>query len=442
MTQFMRQMRRSIRDNRKDFVAILVLSLIGLVSLGIILSNQRLALPGWVPVIGSERFELKAELSTAQSLTPGQGQSVEIAGVRVGEISNVQLQDGHALVTMDVEDKYTLLIHPDASILVRPKTGLNDMVLEVDPGAASGTMKKGSTIPLASTLPNVNPDEILATLDGDTRGFLNLLLADGAKGLGGHGPQLSATLRRLEPTSRDLARIGGALAVRRENIRNSIHNFRLLAEELGSNDQTLGDFIDSSNGVLSSFARQESSIRNALKELPATLKETHGALTGTEQLASQAGPALHKLLPGARALAPTLKQTQPFFTQTTAPIRDQIRPFTRQVRTPVTHLSQAAQALGGSIPPLDSALSSLNTGLNALAYNPPGQGEGFLFYLPWLNHDTNSQWLTQDAHGPLRRGIVTLSCSTARIAESVTAIRPFLKTALQLTRVPTVAEIC
>jgi phospholipid/cholesterol/gamma-HCH transport system substrate-binding protein len=112
------------------------------------------------------------------------------------------------------------------------------------------------------------------------------------------------------------------------------------------------------------------------------------------------------------------------------------------VRTPVTHLSEAAQALGGGIPPLDSALTSLNAGLNALAYNPPGQGEGFLFYLPWLNHDTNSQWATQDAHGPLRRGIVTLSCSTARLAESVTSIRPFLNTALQLTRVPTAARIC
>jgi len=217
----MKQLKRAVRDNKKDFLALVVLVLIGLVSLGIILANQRLALPGWVPVLGTNRIELKAELSTAQSLTPGQGQSVEISGVRVGEISSVNLEDGHAVVGMDVEDKYRGLIHPDASILVRPKTGLNDMVLEVDPGTASGEIANGATIPLASTEPNVNPDEILATLDGDTRGFLNLLLADGARGLGGKGLELSSALRRLEPTTRDIARINGALAVRRENIRNA-----------------------------------------------------------------------------------------------------------------------------------------------------------------------------------------------------------------------------
>ncbi len=343
---------------------------------------------------------------------------------------------------MDVEDKYAPLIHPDASILVRPKTGLNDMVLEIDPGVATAEIEDGATIPLASTQPNVNPDEVLATLDGDTRGFLTLLLADGARGLGGKGLELSSALRRLEPTSRDIAQITGALAVRRENIRNSIHNFRLLAEELGNNDQTLSDFIDSSDDVLSSFAAQEASIRSAVRELPAALKETHLALDGTQAFAEQAQPALHKLLPGAKALAPSLKKAQPFFTRTTTPIRDQIRPFARQVRTPVTHVAQAATALGGSIPPLDNALKNLNTGLNALAYNPPGPAEGFLFYVPWLNHDTNSQWLTQDAHGPLRRGIVMLSCSTARIAEAVTTIRPFLRTSLQVTRAPTVSEIC
>jgi phospholipid/cholesterol/gamma-HCH transport system substrate-binding protein len=438
----MKHLRRTIRDNKKDVAAMLVLAVLGLLSLGVILSNQRVSLPSWVPALGSESFELKAELSTAQSLTPGQGQSVEVAGVRVGEISNVDLVNGHAVVTMDVEEKYTQLIHPDASILVRPKTGLNDMVLEVDPGAASGEIAKDTTIPLASTQPNVNPDEILATLDGDTRGFLQLLLADGAKGLGGKGLELSSALRRLEPTTRDIARISGALAVRRENIRSSIHNFRLLAEQLGSNDATLSDFIESSNGVLASFARQESSIRSALRELPATLRETHGALNGTEQLAEQARPALHKLLPGAQALAPTLQKTRPFFTETTAPLRDQIRPFTRQVRDPVTHVRQAAQSLGGSIPPLNTAVSRLNEGLNAITYNPPGEDEGFLFYLPWLNHDTNSLWATQDSHGPLRRGIVMLSCSTARIAEAVTVIRPFLQTALQVTRTPTVSEIC
>ena len=67
-------------------------------------------------------------------MTPGQGQSVDIAGIKVGEVSGVKLENGHAVVSMEVDNKYAPLIHTNASLLLRPKTGLNDMVVEVDPG--------------------------------------------------------------------------------------------------------------------------------------------------------------------------------------------------------------------------------------------------------------------------------------------------------------------
>jgi hypothetical protein len=168
-------MRRAIREHSRDVAAIVALVLAGLFASFVILANQRASIPGWVPLLGSDRFELEAEFSSAQSITPGQGQSVDIAGVRVGDITGVELEDGHAVVTMEVENDKAHLINSDASMLLRPKTGLNDMVLEVDPGISDEDIEEGSTVPLASTLPNVNPDEILAGLDADTQDFLKLL---------------------------------------------------------------------------------------------------------------------------------------------------------------------------------------------------------------------------------------------------------------------------
>ena len=70
---------------------------------GYVLSQQQQPYPSWIPFLGDDRFELKAELSTAQAVTPGQGQTVNIAGVKAGDISEVELVDGHAVVTMLVE---------------------------------------------------------------------------------------------------------------------------------------------------------------------------------------------------------------------------------------------------------------------------------------------------------------------------------------------------
>jgi phospholipid/cholesterol/gamma-HCH transport system substrate-binding protein len=430
-------MTRAIREHLRDFLAILGLTAAAIISVFVILSGQKASIPEWVPLFGSDRFELKAEFATAQSVTPGQGQSIDIAGIRVGDLTRVELEDGIAVVTMEVDHKYADLIHEDASLLLRPKTGLNDMVIQMNLGEGPETVEEGATIPLANTQPNVNPDEFLATLDADTRDFLKLLLSGGAEGLGGeHGLSLSATLRRLEPTVRDLARINGALAKRRQSVARSIHNFRLVADELADKDETVAAFVDSSNQVLASFARQEANLRAAFRELPGALKQTRGALESANEFGIVAAPALRKLLPFARALGPSLRETRPFLRETVAPIRDQIRPFTRQVQKPVLHLRRLAKPLGNTTPPLRGAFQSLNHLLNGLAYNPPGAQEGYLFWLPWLNHITNSLFRGQDAQGPLRRGNVMITCGTTTLAEGLIAGRPFLKTLFDINQLP------
>jgi phospholipid/cholesterol/gamma-HCH transport system substrate-binding protein len=432
--------RRIARAHSRDILAIIGLVLAGLFAVTVILINQRAALPSWVPLIGSDRFELNAEFSSAQAVTPGQGQSVDISGIKVGEVSGVKLEDGHAVVSMEISNKYAPLIHDNASLLLRPKTGLNDMVVEVDPGTQSSPeIKEGSAVPLASTQPQVNPDEILSSLDADTQQFLKLLLANGAEALDpakGRDVKLSNALRRLDPFARDISRISGALAVRRVNISRSIHNFQLLSTELGNRDQDLTDFVDSSNAVLSHFAREEASIRAAVRELPGTLQQTKGALTSANELALQSTPALKKLIPAAAATAPALRALRSLFQQTVAPIQNQIRPFTVQVRQSVTDLTGATQGLGATTPPLRLAFTRLNQALNAAAYNPAGTDEGYLFYVPWLNHDTNLLYTTQDAHGPLRRGIVQESCSTSQLAQGTFLASPFLNTLAQLTTLP------
>ena len=434
-------MTRAIREHLKDFIAIVGLLLLALLTTVVILSQQQAPYPSWVPFLGDDTITLKAELSTAQAVTPGQGQTVNIAGVKVGDVTDVELDGPDAVVTMLVEDQYAPLIHSDATVLMRPRTGLQDQTIELDPGTDGAPVEDGTTLPASQTEPNVNPDEILASLDGDTQAYLRLLLEGGARGLH-DGKAVSATLRRFEPTARDLAKVNGMLSQRRESIARSIHNFRLVSEELGARDTQLADFVDSSDAVLESFANQEASIRGSLQELPSALEATRGALESGDQLALELGPASQALIPQARALGPALRQVRPFFRRTVAPIRDQIRPFTRQVRSPVRKLAGAATELNKTTPDLTHSFGDVNGLLNALAFDPSGSEQGYLFYVPWLNHDLNSAFSLQDAHGPLLRGLVLQSCNTAQLAEGFASSRPFIRTLQQITRVPPSSALC
>ena len=437
-------MKRAIREHLRDFIAIGVLALLAIVTTGVILARQQANFPSWVPFLGHDNFELKAKFSSAQAVTPGQGQTVNVAGIKVGSVEGVNLENGVAVVTMNIEPKYAPLIHTDASLLLRPRTGLQDMTIEVDPGRKGDEVAEGATLPEANTQPNVNPDQFLASLDGDTQAFLQLLLQGASQGIGGQAPVLSSGLRRFEPTARYIAEINSALVKRRQNIRRVITNLGKLSTELGHRDTQLAQFVKSSDTVFGAFANQEASLRQTLQELPPTLRQTRSTLESSDRFAQVLGPASRDLIPSAQALAPALREVRPLFRETTGPIHHQIRPFARKVQPVLKHVKQLAEPLADTTTKLGKAFQNLNLLFNALAYNPPGTEEGYLFWASWLNHNTNSLFFTQDPGGPLRHGLVLLSCNTAVNAEGVTQLPTgdrFIKTLQDLSRVPTSDEI-
>lgn len=427
----------AIKKHWKDFAAIVVLFLVAALVASFILGKQRLHMP-W-----SDFYEVNAEMTTAQAVTPGQGQTVDIAGVEVGEISSVKLQDGKAIVGLRIQKKYEP-IYNDASILLRPKTGLKDMVAELTPGTPqAGKLPDGGTIPISQTLPDVNLDEVLSALDADTRDYLRMLLADGGRALDHNGRNLAQTLRRIEPTAKYARQVNEELAKRRANIKRVVHNFSLLTDELGKRDDQVAGFVQNSNAVFAALAHEDAALRETLRQLPSTLTVTKTTLGKTERLANELGPTLQALRPGARALGPTLVATRPFLRQSTPVIRDQLRPFARAALPTVKELRPAMRDLSHATPNVSKTFDVLNALLNTVAYNPPGKNEeGYLFWQSWLNHLSPTVFAQQDAHGPIRHGVVVLSCQTAQTLNVVAATNPLLGTLVSLLNAPTTEQIC
>ena len=389
-------MRTAIRKHWLDFVAIIGLIVIAGAVAVFILGKQRLTLPAWVPLVGKDFFVLKAELATAQAVTPGQGQTVNIAGVEVGQISNVELKDGKAVITMKIQPKYSR-VYGNATVLLRPKTGLKDMVAELEPGTpGAGRVHEGDAIPVSQTLPDVNLDEILASVDADTRDYLTILLSAGGEGLRGDGRALARAIRRFEPTARYGSKVFGALEVRKHNIKRVVHNLSLLMAELGARDDQVAEFVENSNAVFATLAGQDANLRASLRELPTALQATQSGLGK------------------ARALGPTLRSVRPFVRGTTPVIHDEIRPFVRASRPTVTQLRPTLKDLATAAPDLTRTFVVVNYLLDELAYNPPGQQEGYLFWVAWAQHMATQLFSSSDAHGTFRPVTIGAPCATIR----------------------------
>ena len=427
-------MRTAIRKHLGDFIALTMLFTVALGAAGYMLAHQRLRFP----LIMDKPMTLKADFADAQAVIPGQGQTVRVAGVKIGDIGKVDLVGGHAVVSLNIDKKYDKLIHQNATALLRPKTGLKDMFIEVEPGTdQSPVVSAGAHIPITNTAPDIDPDEFLSALDTDTRSYLQLLINGAGKGLKGNGNNLRDIFKRFEPLHRDLARVSEAVAERRHNMKRLIHNYASLVDELSSKDKDLRTLVTASNAVFKQFAAEDTNIATTVGRLPGALNQTAGTLQKVNTLAQEMKPTFTALSPVFKQIDKTNHQVLPFVTEARPEIQNKIRPFVRIARPYVRDLRPTAENLSIAQPDLSTAFKELNRFFNMLAYNPGGaeklasptdtkRDEGYQFWLAWVGHVTDSMFNTSDASGPLRRATTTVDCNTLRTAIGATALEPLL----------------
>ena len=405
----------AIRKHLSDFIAVAVLVIVASAISLYIFQEQRLR----IPIVEERPFELKAEFETAQAVVPGQGQTIRVAGVRVGDVQKVELEDGVGVVTFAIDREF-LPIYRDATLLLRPTTGLKDMFFQLDPGTkAAGEFEENEVVSVANTAPDVNLDEILELLDSDTQAYLRLLLVGAGKGLDGRDKELGKLLGSLGPINKDLRRLNTEVASRQQNLRNLVHNFRILTGEIAASDDDLVELVTTSNSALGAIAEQDPSVRRAVELLGPTLAQAETTLNEVADFAGILGPTLNDLRPFARNLDAANTSLESLAKSATPVIRDEIRPFVRSARKPVPDLRKAAERYSSASPRLTVIGRKLNKLTNMAAFNPNGQedpgtperDEGFLFWAGWLSHNGNFTFNTADGNGPWRRIYFTAGCN-------------------------------
>ncbi len=423
-----------IRKQLRNFVAIVALAVVAMATTYYILQEQRLR----IPVLEEKPFELKAEFETAQAVVPGQGQTIRVAGVRVGDVEKVDLVDGAGIVTFAVDRKY-LPIYKDATILMRPTTGLKDMFFDMDPGSPNaGDYAEGSVVPMANTAPDVNLDEILAFLDSDTQAYLRLLLVGAGEGLRDRDRDLGKLLGSFGPLNRDFGKLNREVASRRAALARLIHSFNVLTTEVGRSEQELTRLVSASDVALGAIAEQDPSVQRTIALLPSTLAEAQRTLTDMEGFAKVLGPAFNELRPFARNLPELNESTKQLATAVTPVLEDEIRPFVRTARDITPDLRRGATSFVKATPRLTVVGKKLNRLFNLASYNPggaedldePGRDEGYLYWVSWLGHNSASAFSAGDGNGFYRRVYMTLGCEN--IAALISDPAPQIEALTQL----------
>jgi len=293
-------MRRSHQPRISNFVAGAVVLII--VGIGTYLGFRK-------EIPFRHHYTLTAAFANANNVRPNS--PVRIAGVNIGKVTKVEhIGDRQqALVTMRI-DKKGLPVHKDATARIRPRIFLEgNFFVDIAPGSPSApTLGDGDTIPVNQTAAPVQLDEILTTLQKDTRTNLQGLLGELSTAVEGKGAAgYNASQRYWKPAYRDGAIVADATrGLLEHDLSGYIKNAGATAEALDRNSQQLKDFITDFNTTATALADRNQALEQALAELPRTLRAGMPALASL----NRAFPPLRRLIadlrPGVRSSAPTL----------------------------------------------------------------------------------------------------------------------------------------
>ncbi len=280
-------------------------------------------------------FRVEAVFQSANSIR--KNSPVRIAGVNVGKVKSIDREAGTDTAVLTLElDKKALPIHKDATAKIRPRIFLEgNFFVDLQPGTPSSPrLDDGDTIPLAQTSTPVQFDQVLTTLQADTRRQLQVLL-DGL-GTGLTAKPTAAEDADADPSARGQtaaeslnesivygkpALEGTAIVAQAlqgsdpQDLSRLIRGLARTTDGLGRNERQLEDLVVNFNRTVAATADRATDLRASVRELAPTLATADRALDALNAAFPNTRAFAREILPGVRETAATIDAGFPWVRQ-------------------------------------------------------------------------------------------------------------------------------
>jgi virulence factor Mce-like protein len=307
---------------------------IGLIALAVIVVLVFLGFTKDIPF--TKPYEVNAVFTSANSIRPGS--PVRIAGVDVGRVKEVKADEetDAAVVVLQIDDD-GLPLHEDATAKIRPRIFLEgNFFVDLKTGSPEAPiLDDGGTIKVTQTATPVQLDQVLTSLQSDTRQDLKDVLASLNEAL--NSEPTAAEDRESHPSARgetaaesfndaydDIPEAERSTAIVLDGFLGTEPNrdlSRLIdgtARTTGAlirNENALRGLITNFNTTMAAFAAESGNLRTSIRELPLTLITANRALASLNEAFPSTRAFSQEIIPGVRETPATIEAALPWIDQ-------------------------------------------------------------------------------------------------------------------------------
>jgi phospholipid/cholesterol/gamma-HCH transport system substrate-binding protein len=364
---------------------------------GVILAHQRVHWP-W-----DHKFVFYAAFQGAPGVSANHGQEVRIAGIKVGEINGASVDDlGHAKLELAIDPKYK--VYDNATVVLRPKSPLNEMYIELSPGAPPGhRLHNKDNLSVTHSQRPIEVDQVLGHLDPSARDALTTLLSESDTALANADQYVPNDLFATDLLAKNLAPVMSALSTRRVTIQRLVTALQQISTAVGGDDDRLSTLASSLQKTLDVMGKGRGALDSSLSQLPDLTTQLKRATDAIQELSTQLDPALTNLKNASKILPKALKRLTETVDQAGVTIKE-LKPVVAAAIPAVRDLRPLVTDLVSALPDLQATVLALDPVTSTLVKYLPDLGAFVL--------NTRSMTSMADANGGILRALLQISPSS------------------------------
>jgi phospholipid/cholesterol/gamma-HCH transport system substrate-binding protein len=248
------------------------------------------------------------------------GDQVQVGGVPVGSVTNIQLtSDFKAKITIHVDSSLVPLHAGTISeIRVPSLTGVANRYVALTPGPNNRpALPDGATLPASETREVVDLDQLFNTLNPKTRKGLQQFIQGTAEQYVGAGPQLGKTVEYFGPSFASTDHLFSELVRDQGTFTDFLVESAKALTTIAARRESVTDLVEHSDQTFQAVGSQQSSLAKGLRELPTTLSQGNQAFTEIPSTLGALTRYINAQRPSVQSLTTLFQRLRPLLTTAT-----------------------------------------------------------------------------------------------------------------------------